>query len=375
MIGSNSLQRSQATFRRKKQAERDNEDSISIDTYYEDAVETANAKRAFEETESLNGEIPFIAILPDSSLEDLKLESEDLEICSSEPLISTAEDVRERRRDIPKKAIKYVMSGRLPRFVKKSLLVVSVIFAIHMVCIAIGMYQLSRINPDDIKIGRLYLSGLDSATAKLAAEATVPMPWMARFFRIEVADPKVLIKAGSEEILSVSVPSVIVGRDGGTTIKLDQIEFQASSSDHSPLSILFSHILPFDTGKGDQVRTVDIGAQFRLKTSSFWYPIDMVLNYDHVLDIVELKETMKAQKSESSTEISMPQLTGIKILPIEEAGELGLKLQATVKLPAEIFSPFLTIDVPSLQAEIMVIPLDGSDEKEYSLGFVKTHIL
>src|SRR5690606_31120195 len=106
---------------------------------------------------------------------------------------------------------RYLKTGRAPKIAKLGLLGLIIIFGIHMVCIAIGMAQILKIDPESIKIKKIHVSGLDTATGHLRAEAAIPMPFMARFFHINIGSPTVSVHAANSKLLEVQFPSLILG--------------------------------------------------------------------------------------------------------------------------------------------------------------------
>lgn len=321
-----------------------------------------------EDDSSEAGEIPFLAMLPPiSSSSSLMVRCHDDAPDIAAPLMQSRVSLaRTIRRRIPPNVHRYVTRGRLPKYVKVSLMGIVITFAAHMICIAIGMYQMSLIRPEDITILKIHLGDLDKAEGALRAEADIPMPWMARFFHINVANSKVVAQADGQTLFTVEFPDIVVGRRG-KTIRMNSIKFKPGTSKSSPLSILLGHLLPFPLFDQKPIGKVKVLMSSRLQTKSFWYPLDIGVNFEKDIDLSELKEKLDSEKKEDS---EAPKIKSIKITP--KSGELDLSVKATFQLPPVALAHFISIDVPNLEGTLSLLPSNvfESETKPLYIGKV-----
>jgi len=353
MIGANSLSKSASEPPKKpvlpdQNGESSDTDASVADERLEDSMTTYHS--------SISGEIPFLAMLPSiSSLDD---EDE-----FHKPLIEpdALEEYRlsaRLKKHLPRRvyrSVKYVTTGRFPKYVKIGLLGLATTFAAHMLCIAVGMYQISLIRPESVQIKRLHLKGLDSAHGVLEAEVFVPMPWMARFFHINVVRPHLDVQTDTKEtLITAEFPDVIVGSKGAK-IEMNGVKFNSRPDGKiSPLSVILQQFLPLGLVRHRPVKKLKILATARLQTYSFWCPLDIGVNLEKTLDLAELKEQLMKKDPESEAS-DKPNITKIRL---ENGGSdsLETRVVVTVKLPPNALTYFMTIDVPALEGELSLIP-------------------
>lgn len=333
-------------------------------------IDTLDEELISESSES--GEIPFLALLPPiSSSSSLLIRCQDDAPNISRPLMQSRESLAQSiKRHIPSDVTRFVTRGRFPKYVKGSLMAIVVAFAAHMICIAIGMYQMSKIRPEEVTILKIHLGDLDKAEAALHAEADIPMPWMARFFHINAVNSKVVAQAEGQTLFSVEFPDIIVGRRG-KTVRMRSVKFKPGNSKTSPLTILAPHLVPFPLFDAKPINKLKILMSSRLRTKSFWYPLDIGVNFDKELDLVELKEKMKtASAGKQAPEI--PTIKSIKISP--KSGELDLSVKVTFQLPSVALTHFVSVDVPNLEGILSVMPLNAFDTDTRPLYIGKVSI-
>lgn len=363
---------SQPTVRlNKRRGTADTVDHVQVSSQISlDSTIDTGKEALTDDGSSLAGEIPFLALLPPlSSSASLLAKCHEDAPDISEPLVKSRQSLaRSIRRRIPTRVSRYVTRGRLPRYVKVSLMGIVITFAAHMVCIAIGMYQMSQIRLDDITILKIHLGDLDKAEGALRAEADVPMPWMARFFHINAVNSRVVAKADGHTLFSAEFPDIVVGRKG-KTIRMNSIKFKPGNSKNSPLSICLGNFLPFPLFESNPVTKVKVFMSSRLRTKSFWYPLDIGVNFEKEIDLVELKKNLAAQNKDKE-DPEAPTIKSIKLSP--KAGELDLSVKATFKLPPVALAHFISIDVPSLEGILSLLPSNvfESDNKPLYIGKV-----
>lgn len=358
MIGANSLSKSQPEASGTKQ-------KTIVSGGSSDASDTASlGSNLWQESDSASEslqEIPFLAVLPNEDEDVVTIESslvKPVKIFSE----STASFRQSIQKHIPKHVVHY--AAKLPKYVKIGLSGLVMTFAAHMICIAIGMYQISKIDPRTISIKRLHLRGLDGREAVLEAEAFIPMPWMARFFHINVVKPRVEVFAEGKPILTADIPDLIVGKKGAK-VSMNGVKFRMASfpTVSSPLSILLQQFLPKGMLKGRSVNKLKVLATGRLQTKSFWYPLDISVNMEHLIDMAEMKKLLLEKKKKGEKETAqLPEITSVRVSD-SGLGSLSTKVTATIKLPPQALAYFMTLDVPELVGRLSLVA-PGRPERE-----------
>ncbi len=272
---------------------------------------------------------------------------------SSSGLLKAASAYRRR----VQRAKRYITNTRFPRILRLGLLGLLVIFAIHMVCIVVGMYQMSKIRLEDCMIKKVHLSGLDTATGHLRAEAMIPMPFMARFFHIKIGRPTAVVRAADEKLLEIQFPDLIVGMEG-ETIQLDSVQFSSQPSKQSLLGIATQHWLQ----DSDSINKVDVQMSCQLQTNSFWVPLDMALSYTHQVDLDEVKEHLKKHKDKADN-VELPEIRKIRF--IQGRDDLDVRILVTLALPPTALPSFVEIEVPQLEGELLLVKKDEFEEDKY----------
>lgn len=369
MIGANSLSKSQPEATKKNTdtgfngGSSDTSDTEGfVGLMSEDAMDVESTASSFPE-------IPFLALLP-------SIDSEEAVLIESSPVkpavadVDTASSLRQSiKKRIPRHMVHYVTQGPFPKYIKLGLTGLLMTFAAHMICIAIGMYQISRIDPRTITVQRLHLRGLEGREAVLEAEAFIPMPWMARFFHINVVGPRVVVEAEGRTLVTADIPDVIVGRRGAK-VKMNGVRFQMGSAPSSPLSIILQQFLPTGMIKGRPVNKLKVLMTGRLQTKSFWYPLDIRVNTDHEIDIPALKALLAKQKQSDEEPPQLPEITSVRISDLD-SDSIETKVRATIKLPPRALSYFMTLDVPELVGRLSLVA-PGKPEREAEHLYIGT---
>lgn len=241
-----------------------------------------------------------------------------------------------------------------------SVLLLFLIFTLHMACIAVGVYQLTQMDPGAIVIQRLHLSALDSESAQLRARATLPLPYMTRFFHIRLVAPTLTLAAkGSPHtaILRVSLPDLVVSQES-TVVDLDAVQFSSAPGAQSIPALAWQHL------KGSRETYVATLAG-RIQSRSFWYPLDLPVSHAIPVDLAELLG--KLDRQSTPLDVVPPRLTSLRVVPARRG--LGMRVQATLQVPPAYLPPFMEVDVPEMEVHLLVLP-DGrfADSRPLFLG-------
>jgi hypothetical protein len=233
-----------------------------------------------------------------------------------------------------------------------SVLLLVMIF-IKVMIIATALYFMTFIDPKEIKIYKIHLTGLSDACGRLSVQAELPQTFLSNWFRVVVKDvelsvglPAAFRGDSSDSIVRVNVPEVVVGR-GGHLINMDRISigFETGRS----LTRLFDYLRTVD----DRPRPIRFDGKARIQTKSFGIPLDFELTRSETILESDLLAGLDGQTDEAEKEKILKEIKFGALQLVPGDGDKSLAIVGMIEMPKALFDDYLRVDVPEISLDML----------------------
>lgn len=228
-----------------------------------------------------------------------------------------------------------------------------VMLFIKVMIIATAIYFMTQMDPKEIKIQKVHLTGLSDACGKLSVQVELPQTFLLSWFRVVAKDVEVSVGLPSafrgdesDSIVRIKVPEVVVGR-GGHLINTNGISigFETGRS----LTRLFDYLRTVD----DRPRPIRIDGKARIQTNSLGIPLDFELTRSETVLASDLFDGLDGQKDDAEMERIMKEvkLSALQLVPGK--GDKSFAIVGMLEMPRSLFGDFLEIDVPEMSLDLL----------------------
>lgn len=293
-------------------------------------------------------ELSFLAPLPSITSSE-RLLSKALvgarNVCTSVAKIPSTLTPRRGKRLLPRRLIKLV---------RRSIGVLILSIIVHLLLMALAVYQYTKLDPSSLVIEKLHLTKLDSDSAIFDLAMRLPSVWASRFLTLNVVNLKAgLYHDGFNPVLEVALPDVVLGGGGFTDLRIEQVKLE-SKSEKSLAIILYEAAV-----EKTESSLMKAAITAEMRVSLLGIPLKLPMNKSHQFDCENL-----FSNSEMPSDVK-PKLSRISVCSSDKA---GTDVEVSIRLPSVMIKPFLLIDVPELGGLVWIKDEAG----QLFLGNVRT---